>query len=173
MTETWDQATPGRSPEPAPSTTDLKLSRTIARFSDDLITIPGVGIGVGADALVGLIPGIGDLLGTGLSTSIMIDAVRNRVPLPVLARMGWNMLLDAGLGMAPVVGDVADVLHRANRRNYRLLEQTVAAGQQVHTSVPGYLALATLTVIGFAVIALTITAVIIWGVVRTIGGLIG
>ncbi|MFV0452474.1 MAG: DUF4112 domain-containing protein [Propioniciclava sp.] len=155
------------------TTPDLRLSRALARFSDDLIVIPGTGIGLGADAVIGLIPGVGDLLGTGLSTTIMVDAVRNRVPIPVLARMGWNMLLDAGLGLAPVVGDAADVLHRANRKNYRLLEETVAAGRRVDTSVAGYVGLAVTVVLGFVVGTLAITAVVLWTLVSLIGGMLG
>ena len=72
---------------------DIAMSRALARFSDDLVKIPGTDIGIGADAVVGLIPGIGDLIGTGLSSAIMVDAVRQRVPIPTLARMGFNLLL--------------------------------------------------------------------------------
>lgn len=151
----------------------LRLSGALARFSDDLVTIPGTTIGLGADAVVGLIPGIGDLLGTGLSTTIMVDAVRNRVPLPVLARMGCNMLFDAGLGLAPVVGDAADVLHRANRKNYRLLEKTVAEGRRVEASVPGYIALAVATVAGFLLASLAVTAFIVWGLIGFLSGFFG
>lgn len=152
---------------------DLRLSRALARFSDDLIVIPGTNFGIGADAVIGLIPGIGDLLGTGLSTTIMIDAVRNRVALPVLARMGWNMLLDAGLGLAPVVGDAADVLHRANRKNYRLLERAIAENRRVATSIPGYVGLAFVTVLGFVVAALAITTFVVWGIVLGLTSALG
>lgn len=169
MTEALGTSTTLQTARPA----DLRLSRTLARFSDDLIVIPGLNIGLGADAVIGLIPGIGDLLGTGLSTTIMVDAVRNRVPLSVLARMGWNMLLDAGLGLAPVVGDAADVLHRANRKNYRLLEKTVAEGRRVEASVPGYIALAIATVVGFVLVSLAITTFIVWGLIGVLSSLIG
>ena len=100
---------------------DVALSRQVARVMDDAVTVPGTRIGVGLDALVGLVPGIGDTLGSALSTVIVRDAVRARVPMVVLARMGLNLLLDAVLGLVPGIGDLLDVAHRANRKNLRLL----------------------------------------------------
>ena len=151
---------------------DIAMSRTLARFSDDLVKIPGTDIGIGADALVGLIPGIGDLIGTGLSSAIMVDAVRQRVPIPVLARMGWNLLVDTGLGFVPVVGDAADVMHRANRKNYRLLEKCVAEGRHVDVSAKGYLGLAVATVVGFVLVSLVLVGLLIWGIVSGIGAIV-
>jgi len=110
-----------------PSTPRLRVSRRLAILLDDLVRIPGTKQGVGLDALLGLVPGFGDLVGSGISGAIMFDAFRVRVPVPVLAEMAWNLLLDAALGLVPLVGDVVDVAHRANVRNYRLLEKAVAA----------------------------------------------
>ncbi|WP_200948081.1 DUF4112 domain-containing protein [Nocardioides sp. Soil774] len=100
---------------------DVALSRQVARVMDDAVTVPGTRIGVGLDAVIGLVPGIGDALGSALSTVIVRDAVRARVPMVVLARMGLNLLLDAVLGLVPGIGDLLDVAHRANRKNLRLL----------------------------------------------------
>jgi hypothetical protein len=119
---------------------------------DDLVRIPGTRQGVGLDALIGLVPGFGDLAGSGISGFIMAAAVRARVPVPVLARMAWNLLVDALLGLVPVVGDVLDVAHRANRRNYRLLEAAVAANPDPGPPTVGYLVAAVaLTVVPFLV----------------------
>lgn len=120
------------------------FSRRLAVLMDDLVTIPGTKQGVGLDALVGLIPGVGDLVGSGLSGAIMLDAVRARVPVPVLARMAWNLLLDALLGLVPLAGDLIDVAHRANRKNYRLLEKSVLANPDPDPPTAGYLAAALL-----------------------------
>ena len=106
---------------------------------DDLIRIPGTRLGLGLDALIGLVPGVGDILGSGLSGAIMYEAVKSRVPVSVLARMAWNLVLDALLGLVPGVGDLADVAHRANRRNYRLLETAVAANPDPDPPTIGYL----------------------------------
>src|SRR5690606_28210733 len=104
---------------------DLTLSRRLARVMDDAVTVPGTSIGVGLDALVGLLPGVGDAAGSVISGVIVRDAVRARVPMPVLALMGLNLLLDALLGLVPGVGDLLDVAHRANRKNFRLLLREV------------------------------------------------
>ena len=170
MEKPWSE--PDRADAPA-ARPDITLSRTLARFSDDLVRIPGTGIGIGADAVVGLIPGVGDLIGTGLSTAIMVDAVRQRVPIPTLVRMGVNLLVDTGLGFVPVVGDAADVLHRANRKNYRLLEQAVAQDRRVDVGVRGYLGLAIATVAGFTLVSLVLVGLLVWGVVAGVGALLG
>ena len=130
-----------------PEVERLVLSRRLAVLMDDLLRIPGTRQGVGLDAVLGLIPGFGDLLGSGISGAIMYDAVRARVPVPVLVRMAWNLVLDALLGLVPMAGDLADVAHRANRRNYRLLEAAVLANPDPEPPTAGYL---------FAALALTV-----------------
>ncbi len=126
----------------------LARSRRLAVLTDDLVRIPGTRRGVGLDAVIGLVPGVGDLAGSGISGVIMMDAVRSRVPVPVLALMAWNLLVDAALGLVPFVGDLADVAHRANRRNYLLLEAAVVANPDPDPPTVGYLLAAlTLTVL--------------------------
>lgn len=139
------------------------FSRRLAVLMDDLVRIPGTNQGVGLDALVGLVPGVGDLVGSGLSGAIMFDAVRARVPVPVLARMAWNLLLDAFLGLLPVVGDLVDVAHRANVRNYRLLERAVAENPDPGPPTLGYLLAAlALTVLPLVVtVALGVLALVL------------
>lgn len=100
---------------------DVELSRRLARILDDAVTVPGTRFGLGLDAVIGLVPGIGDFVGSALSGVIVRDAIRARVPMRVLAWMGLNLVVDALLGIVPGVGDVADVVHRANRKNVRLL----------------------------------------------------
>lgn len=104
---------------------DVAASRRVAKVMDDAFVVPGTRVGVGLDALVGLVPGIGDALGSALSGVIVRDAIRARVPMVVLARMGLNLLVDALLGLVPGVGDLLDVAHRANRTNLRLLLREV------------------------------------------------
>lgn len=109
--------------EPVPGIS--ATSRTLTLVLDDLFRVPGTQIGVGLDGLVGFIPGIGDAGTTVVASAVMADAVRNRVPIPVLARMGLNLGIDVLLGLVPGVGDLLDVAHRANRKNLRLLEAAV------------------------------------------------
>ena len=169
------------SPRRAPATAapqrpsdDLTLSRNLARVMDDLVTVPGTRFGVGLDAVIGLVPGIGDLLGSTLSGVVVFDAVRHRVPVPVLARMGWNLLLDAVLGLVPGIGDLLDVAHRANRKNLRLLERSLAEshGRGLDRRPPsvGYVAAAIVLVVLPLVAGIVISAIALWLVVRWLLG---
>lgn len=117
---------------------DTVLSRKLAHLMDDAVTVPGTKIGIGLDAVIGLLPGIGDALGSTLSGVIVYDAVRARVPMLVLARMAWNLLLDAALGIVPFAGDLLDVAHRANRKNYRLLEHELEGHPVREAPTVGY-----------------------------------
>lgn len=114
-----------RTPAHGAREVDVALSRQLARVMDDAVTVPGTRIGVGLDAVVGLVPGIGDVVGSAMSSVIVRDAIRARVPMLVLARMGLNLVLDALLGLVPGVGDLLDVAHRANRKNLHLLLREV------------------------------------------------
>lgn len=135
---------------------DLATSRRLARLLDDVATVPGTEVGVGLDAVIGLVPGIGDVAGSALSGVIVYDAVRCRVPVPTLARMGWNLVVDALLGLVPGVGDLVDVAHRANRKNYLLLERAVAANPYPDPPSVGYV----LAAIGLVVVPLVLGLVL-------------
>ena len=96
---------------------------------DGLFRIPGIGWRFGLDALVGLIPGVGDLATTGVSFYILASAVRYRVPKVTLLRMGLNVGVDYVLGSVPVVGDLFDAWWKSNQKNVALLKEraTVSA----------------------------------------------
>jgi hypothetical protein len=95
----------------------------LATLLDTALVIPGINVRFGADALIGLIPGIGDLITAALSLFIVREAHQLGAPLHVLVRMLANIAIDAGIGAVPLVGDAFDVLWRANRRNVRLLRE--------------------------------------------------
>ena len=102
---------------------DLVALRRFAFLMDEALRVPGTRIRVGLDALVGLIPGIGDIIGGLLSTWIVAGALRHRVPARVILRMIFNIALDLLLGAVPVAGDVFDFLYEENIKNMRLLEK--------------------------------------------------
>jgi hypothetical protein len=129
---------------------------------DDLVTVPGTRVGLGLDAVIGLLPGVGDLIGSTLSSAIVFDAVRHRVPVPVLARMGLNLLLDAVLGLVPTVGDILDVAHRANRKNLRLLERAIAANPEPEPPTIGYMLAAVALVVMPLILGVVVSIVAIW-----------
>ncbi len=93
----------------------------LAHVLDDLFRIPGTPFRLGLDGLVGLIPGLGDVLG-GIASSILIFAAWIRgVPYVALARMMVNLAVDVVIGAIPLLGDVFDIAWKANRRNYALM----------------------------------------------------
>ncbi|MBD0327401.1 MAG: DUF4112 domain-containing protein [Pyrinomonadaceae bacterium] len=103
----------------------------LSRWMDGLFRIPGVGWRFGLDALVGLIPGVGDTAAALASFYILAAGVRYRVPKVTLLRMGLNIGLDYVFGSIPVVGDLFDVAWKSNQRNVELLREraTVTAAE--------------------------------------------
>jgi hypothetical protein len=97
-----------------------RLSR-LAWLLDSSILIPGTNFRIGLEALIGLIPGIGDTVGVLLSSYILREAARLGVPKTTLIRMGLNVVVEGVLGMIPFAGDVFDAAYKANQRNVRLL----------------------------------------------------
>ena len=95
----------------------------LSRLLDTALVIPGTNIRFGADAIIGLVPGIGDTITTALSLWIVHEAYKLGVPRDLLMRMIANVAIDGFVGAVPVVGDAFDVLWRANRRNMRLLRE--------------------------------------------------
>ena len=93
----------------------------LAHLLDDWFRIPGTSIRLGLDGLVGLIPGLGDML-AGIASSLLILAAWIRgVPYVTLVRMVVNLGLDVVVGAIPFFGDIFDIAWKANRRNYRLM----------------------------------------------------
>jgi len=90
---------------------------------DDMFRVPVLGWRFGLDALIGLIPGLGDTSTTLVSFYILAGAVRYRVPKITLLRMGLNIAIDYVFGSLPLVGDLADAWWKSNRKNLELLKQ--------------------------------------------------
>lgn len=105
----------------------LARVRRLAVWLDDAVHMPVLGTRVGLDAIVGLLPGIGDFAGLALSGVAVLEAVRLRAPKAVIGRMLGNLAVDFVIGLVPVAGDLFDVYWKANRRNLRLLEDWLAA----------------------------------------------
>ena len=102
---------------------DLSRVRQLARLLDAAVRIPGTEVRLGFDAILGLIPGAGDVAGGILSAFIILRAARLGAPRSVLARMVMNVVIDTAVGSVPVLGDVFDVAWKSNLRNVALLER--------------------------------------------------
>ncbi len=113
--------------EPTQQDRLARLDR-LAELLDDSIRIPGIGYRIGYDAIIGLIPGIGDAAGVALSTYIVVQAARYRLPKSTLLRMVANVAIEATMGAIPIIGDVFDAVYKANNRNMRLLHRRLEGG---------------------------------------------
>ena len=95
----------------------------LATVFDTALIIPGTNIRFGAEAVLRLIPGVGDIAASALSFYLLYEASRLGVPKLLLARMAANVILEGAVGAVPVAGDAFDIYFRANRRNVALLRQ--------------------------------------------------
>lgn len=102
---------------------DLVALRNFARIMDEAIKVPGTPLRFGLDALVGLIPGIGDAIGGAMASWIVLAAIRHRVPFRKIVRMLFNVVVDMVLGAVPVAGDIFDFLFEENVANMKILIQ--------------------------------------------------
>ena len=92
---------------------------------DDWLRIPGTSVRFGVDAIIGLVPGIGDVLGGVASCILLLAAWFRGVPYVALVRMAVNVGIEVLVGSVPLLGDAFDVAWKANRRNYKLLVRHV------------------------------------------------
>ena len=101
----------------------LKRLRWFAWMMDSSIRIPGTSLRLGMDAILSVVPGIGSLAGTTISTYMLVEAVRMGVPLQKLAWMGANIVIDAVVGAVPVGGFFFDMFFKSNMRNMAILRK--------------------------------------------------
>ena len=150
--------TPSEPPDP------LARARTLARLLDSAVRVPGTGIRFGADAVIGLIPGLGDIGGAALAGYLVILAQRLGVPRAVVLRMLANVAVDTLGGTVPLIGDLFDVAFKSNLRNVALLERAlerpVATTRTSRLMVAGtILGLALLVAGGLVITVLAIRAI--------------
>jgi hypothetical protein len=144
----------------------LALLRRWADLLDSAFVFPGTSIRFGLDAVIGLVPGIGDLATPAFTVLLLLTGLRMRVPFVVLLRMALNAGFDALVGIVPVAGDLADIAYKANLRNLALLERHAVPGTPpARSDVWLALAVAGLVLLVCAA-ALIPIAVFVWAVWR-------
>ncbi len=111
------------------SPAQLKQLEYLSRLMDAQFRIPGSNFGFGLDALIGLIPGAGDLSTFAVSGFMVSIMARNGASGFVLARMVLNIVIDSILGSIPIIGDIFDVAFKANMRNMRLMREHYVEGR--------------------------------------------
>ncbi len=136
-----------------------EASRFLKKYSellDSKFKIPGTNISFGIDPIIGLIPGLGDLIGYGFSAVLLYSAFKKGVKGEVLTKMLLNMGLDALVGMIPVLGTLFDFVYKANTRNYKLLTEFVEEDKHTGSAWP--------FIVVFIIITLVVVFSVIYGV---------
>lgn len=118
---------------------DTSDIRQLADWLDARFAIPGTKIRFGFDSIIGLVPGIGDLITTLLGAYIIVRARELGAPHLLQARMIGNLVVDALVGAFPILGDVFDLFFKSHLRNVRLLlswlEKREAGSSEVRANV--------------------------------------
>jgi hypothetical protein len=96
----------------------------LVRALDETLRIPGTNIHIGLDPILGfLIPGVGDAITSTGSISLLLLALKERVPTIAIGRMLLNIAIDTLVGVIPFFGDAFDLFFRSNRRNLDIIEK--------------------------------------------------
>jgi uncharacterized membrane protein len=99
----------------------VRRMEAVAHVLDTAFLIPGTNQRIGIDAIIGLVPGIGDAVTTLLSSYVIWEARQLGLSRFAIARMLANLAVHASVGAIPVVGDVFDAFFRVNQRNMRIV----------------------------------------------------
>jgi Domain of unknown function (DUF4112) len=105
----------------------LARAEALSHWMDTAFRVPGLGWRFGYDALLGLVPGVGDLATAAVSIYIVALVARRGLPGIVVARMSLNILLDYVVGAVPFAGDLFDVWWKTNERNMALVRRVALA----------------------------------------------
>ena len=112
----------------------LEELRKMAWVLDSQFRIPGTNFRFGVDALIGLVPGLGDFAGAAASLLFMLQAARLGASKTILMRMATNVAIETLVGAVPALGDVFDATFKANKRNYKLIERMVIEPDATHVA---------------------------------------
>jgi len=129
----------------------------LAWLLDSSIPIPGTRLTIGLDALVGLLPFLGDLIGVLASSFILAEANRMGVGRTILARMAFNVAIEGVIGIVPIAGDVFDAAWKANQKNVRLLNAWAERPHQTRRTSGLFLAGLTVALVAFLAVCTYLT----------------
>ena len=99
--------------------------KRIARLMDSQIRVPVIGLRIGADAIIGLMPGVGDVVTGAIGAYLIYEAQQLGIPRSAVLRMIANIAVDTAIGVIPVAGDIWDFFFRANDRNMQILARHI------------------------------------------------
>lgn len=133
----------------------------LAWFLDDFVTIPGTKFKIGFDPLLGFLPWIGDAAGSIVSSFMLSEAARLGVPKSILLKMAFNIIMDALLGVLPLLGDIFDFGWKANSRNVKLLEMYLEKPGKTAMESRFFVAVLILIIVGFVFFLGTVVFIVI------------
>ncbi len=153
-----DNKQTGQFPPAGATNADPDLARldTLASWLDNRFRVPGTDIRFGLDAIIGLVPYVGDITGFVVSGFLMRTMIRRGAGPILMLRMMGNFVLDALVGIIPIAGDLFDFGFKANRRNVELLKKYYADGK---TRPSAKWSITLLGIVFFVLFAL-----LIWGI---------
>jgi hypothetical protein len=149
-----------------PDPSQFVLLRRWAVLLDSAFAIPGIPVRFGVDALLGLVPGVGDFATPAFTILMLGTGVRMRVPVVVLARMVLNAGIDALIGLVPIAGDLVDVGWKANLRNMELLERHAVPSTPATSGDVWFVTAGVALMVLVAVLALIPVALVIYLLLR-------
>jgi hypothetical protein len=141
---------------------DLRSLQKMANAMDRAVKIPIIGVEVGLDAVVGLVPGVGDVAAGAVSASLLLGALRHRVPLWVIVKMAFWILFDMLIGVVPVAGDFLDVICQSNTRNMKLLLENRDT-ERAPRSIPGIFGVILAILLALGGFSVAFYGAILWG----------
>lgn len=109
----------------------------VAKLMDSAFVIPGLNRRVGFDAVLGLVPGVGDALSAAVASYIIWEARQLGLPRWKIVRMIGNLAVDTAIGAIPLAGDVFDVFFKANERNLRIIHEHLGATKRGPKEIDG------------------------------------
>lgn len=109
----------------------------VANLMDRAFLIPGLNRRVGLDAVLGLVPGVGDALSAAIASYIIWEARQLGLPRWKIARMIGNVAVDTAIGAIPFAGDVFDVVFKSNQRNLRIIHEHLGTPKRGPKEIDG------------------------------------
>jgi len=100
-----------------------QIAKALGQLLDSSLTIPGTSIKFGLDPLIGLIPGIGDIISNAIGSSLLVFATKAGVPRIVILRMSLNIAINMAIGAIPGIGDLFSIWFKSNVQNAQLLHR--------------------------------------------------
>ena len=150
-----------RMQKPEINNPQLRSLQALARLMDNQFKIPGTNFRFGLDAIIGLIPGAGDLTTFGISGFMLYVMARNGASGYVMARMVLNVLIDTIVGAIPFIGDLFDFGFKSNTKNIRLMQEHYIEGRHKGSKWK--------VILPVMIVFIALFAVVVWLIYKLVG----